>query len=173
MVKLVRDKIPEIIKSNGENPIYHTATDEEYAVELCKKLVEESTEFAEADTECKQKEELADVVEVLFATLTFYKFDFQKIEELRIMRRINKIKEKIDNSNPEIYTKLRLLEKAGQVYKSQNLTAKQEFIADTIDTLFDILRIKNFTLDEIEQLMNTKRQKNGWFTLKIILDGVE
>ena len=32
--KLVRDKIPDIIKANGEIPIYHTLNDNEYWLAL-------------------------------------------------------------------------------------------------------------------------------------------
>ena len=36
--KLVRDNIPNIIKENGEEPIYHTLNDEEYWDALLKKI---------------------------------------------------------------------------------------------------------------------------------------
>ena len=39
--KLVRDKIPEIIKSNGEKPITRILNDKEYKIQLEKKLNEE------------------------------------------------------------------------------------------------------------------------------------
>jgi predicted house-cleaning noncanonical NTP pyrophosphatase (MazG superfamily) len=61
--KLVRDKIPQIIKEAGKTPITRTLTDEEYLVELDKKLNEETAEY-QAD---KSIEEMADILEVLFA----------------------------------------------------------------------------------------------------------
>ncbi len=61
--KLVRDKIPQIIKEEGKTPITRTLTDEEYLVELDKKLNEEIAEY-QAD---KSIEEMADILEVLFA----------------------------------------------------------------------------------------------------------
>jgi predicted house-cleaning noncanonical NTP pyrophosphatase (MazG superfamily) len=61
--KLVRDKIPQIIKEAGKTPITRTLTDEEYLVELDKKLNEEIAEY-QAD---KSIEEMADILEVLFA----------------------------------------------------------------------------------------------------------
>lgn len=61
--KLVRDKIPEIIKANGQQSVTRTLDEKEYLVELVKKLKEEVAEFEEAYA----LEELADVKEVLIA----------------------------------------------------------------------------------------------------------
>lgn len=63
MGKLVRDKIPQIIMSDGKIPIVRTLSDEEYLTELDRKLDEEVAEY-QAD---KSLEEMADVLEVLFA----------------------------------------------------------------------------------------------------------
>lgn len=64
--KLVRDNIPEIIKSNGEIPITRVLSLEEYKKELEKKLLEEYNEVIEA-TGIEQLEELADMLEVINA----------------------------------------------------------------------------------------------------------
>ncbi|SHJ10955.1 Predicted house-cleaning noncanonical NTP pyrophosphatase, all-alpha NTP-PPase (MazG) superfamily [Clostridium cavendishii DSM 21758] len=60
--KLVRDRIPEIIKNSGSECEYSMLTGEEKTEMLEKKLMEEAGEFLEV----KNLEELADVVEVLF-----------------------------------------------------------------------------------------------------------
>ena len=62
--KLVRDKIPEIIESNGEAPIAHILSDEEYKKELEKKLYEEYQEVLNA-TGKDRLEELADMLEIM------------------------------------------------------------------------------------------------------------
>ncbi|MBE5891573.1 MAG: phosphoribosyl-ATP pyrophosphohydrolase [Lachnospiraceae bacterium] len=63
MGKLVRDRIPEIIKADGNNPITRILPEEEYLQKLDIKLNEEVAEY-QAD---KSIEEMADVLEVLFA----------------------------------------------------------------------------------------------------------
>lgn len=64
--KLVRDKIPEIIKNNNETPITRILSDEEYKIELEKKLYEEYQEVLESSGE-NRLEELADMLEVMIA----------------------------------------------------------------------------------------------------------
>ena len=64
--KLVRDKIPEIILSKGETPITRMLDDEEYKLELEKKLHEEYLEVLEAAGDSRI-EELADMLEVMEA----------------------------------------------------------------------------------------------------------
>ena len=60
--KLVRDKIPEIIKASGKNLDINYAKKEEILPLLENKLNEEVSEYLED----KKLEELADVMEVLF-----------------------------------------------------------------------------------------------------------
>ncbi|MBD5488582.1 MAG: nucleoside triphosphate pyrophosphohydrolase [Lachnospiraceae bacterium] len=61
--KLVRDGIPEIIAAQGEKPIIRVMDDKEYIISLEKKLDEEVAEYHES----KEIEELADVMEVIYA----------------------------------------------------------------------------------------------------------
>lgn len=61
--KLVRDKIPDIIRANGQTPVVRTLNEAEYLENLHRKLNEEVAEF-HAD---QNAEELADILEVAFA----------------------------------------------------------------------------------------------------------
>lgn len=62
--KLVRDKIPEKIKNNNEEPITRILDENEYKKELEKKLYEEYIEVISAKGE-EKLEELADMIEVM------------------------------------------------------------------------------------------------------------
>ncbi len=59
--KLVRDKIPELIKAQGEEPHYKILSDSDYIIELNKKLNEEVAEYQESG----ELEEIADILEVI------------------------------------------------------------------------------------------------------------
>ena len=71
MGKLIRDKIPEIMKQKGTTPVTHIANDAEYWQKLKAKLVEESAEFMKDEKE----EELADILEVFNTICEFKKID--------------------------------------------------------------------------------------------------
>ena len=78
--KLVRDKIPEIIKNNGDEPKTRILSDEEYLSELNKKLQEEMKEYLESG----DIEELADLEEVLLAILDAKNISHEEFEKIRL-----------------------------------------------------------------------------------------
>lgn len=88
--KLVRDRIPEIIKKDGKVCSTKTLTATEYQVELKRKLVEESTELLDANTKEEMLEELADIYEVIEAILFEEKFDIKDIQDKRICKNMRK-----------------------------------------------------------------------------------
>lgn len=78
--KLVRDNIPEIIKSSGKIPIYDTIKEGDIYVQLLKsKLQEEVMEYIDSD----QIIELCDVVEVVYALLKAYGVSLSEFENMR------------------------------------------------------------------------------------------
>ncbi len=77
--KLVRDKMPEIIKKDNSTSITHIADDEEYWDKLKDKLKEEVNEFLKESTE----EELADILEIVYAIRDHMKINPEKLEQTR------------------------------------------------------------------------------------------
>jgi len=78
--KLVRDKIPQIIRSKGQEPVIYTADTEEYYIRLRDKLQEEVEEYLASDND---REELADILEVLYALAGQAGTDQQQLEKIR------------------------------------------------------------------------------------------
>lgn len=77
--KLVRDKIPEIIKSEGREVKTKILNNEEYKRELNKKLQEEVREYLEDNN----VEELADIVEVIYGILNSMDVSIKDFEKIR------------------------------------------------------------------------------------------
>ena len=77
--KLVRDKIPEIIRAKGQEPVTHIAGEEEYWAKLKEKLLEEVDELQKDEN----TEEIADVLEVLEAIAVFKGFDWSEIKKIQ------------------------------------------------------------------------------------------
>ncbi|MBQ4263735.1 MAG: nucleoside triphosphate pyrophosphohydrolase [Bacilli bacterium] len=84
--KLVRDKIPEIIESNNEKAITRVLSDEEYRLELEKKLYEEYEEVINSNGD-ERIEELADMLEVMIALANNEEKDFEDIEKVRVLKK--------------------------------------------------------------------------------------
>lgn len=77
--KLVRDRIPEIIVKSGNKCVTEILSDEEYIEMLDKKLDEE---LAEYHTD-KNIEELADLLEVIYACAQARGFSLEELENVR------------------------------------------------------------------------------------------
>jgi len=81
--KLIRDRIPEIIREAGGDPRTRTLDDEAFREALCAKLAEETNEFLEART----AEELADVLEVVYALAEQAGLTPDALEAIRLEKR--------------------------------------------------------------------------------------
>lgn len=78
--KLVRDKIPEIIEASGKTCETKILSDEEYLQMLDKKLDEELAEYHKD----QNIEELADLLEVLYATAKARGYSIEELEQVRV-----------------------------------------------------------------------------------------
>ncbi|MHA1906447.1 MAG: nucleoside triphosphate pyrophosphohydrolase [Candidatus Thorarchaeota archaeon] len=74
--KLVRDRIPELIRNSGEEPVVRKANQQELEKFLLAKIVEEAQEFLETG----DVDELVDILEVLEAFMEYRKIDSGLIE---------------------------------------------------------------------------------------------
>ena len=83
--KLVRDNISEIMIKNGAKPVIKILNDEEYLLELNKKLQEELNEYLQDGN----IEELADLEEVLLAILKIKNISLEEFNKIRI-EKVNK-----------------------------------------------------------------------------------
>lgn len=84
VAKLVRDKFPAAIDSEYGGKSTHWRMDgEAYIKALKDKLIEESLEVEAALNDADLKEEIADVLEVLFSLLKAKNFSLEEIEHIR------------------------------------------------------------------------------------------
>ena len=86
--KLVRDKIPNIIKAKGETSVVRILDEVEYKNELEKKLYEEYTEVLNASG-ADRIEELADMLEVM---ISLAKLENKSLEDILKIRQEKKNK---------------------------------------------------------------------------------
>lgn len=77
--KLVRDRIPEIIRENGEEPEIERLEDDEIEAYVLEKVVEEARELRESG----EKEELADLLEVVEKMMEIEEWSEEELEKLR------------------------------------------------------------------------------------------
>jgi len=81
--KLVRDRIPEIIKNNGKTSTTRILDKKEYIEEVSKKIGEELTEYLEAENKEHKVEELADLLELVNALAQYEGVTLEDVEKVR------------------------------------------------------------------------------------------
>ena len=80
--KAIRDKIPEIIQKDGHTCNIQTLSDEKFIIEIEKKLSEEVTEYQND----KNPEELADILEVIYAIAQLKGISKEELEKIRVKK---------------------------------------------------------------------------------------
>lgn len=80
--KLVRDRIPEIIKGNGQECVTEILSHEEYIKALDAKLCEEMEEYQRD----KSIDELADILEVVYSVAKVRGWSVEELEKVRIAK---------------------------------------------------------------------------------------
>lgn len=81
--KLVRDFIPTIIEKSGKLCSTKVLSEEEYIVEVNRKMHEELAEYEAAETPDDAIEELADLLELLHAAAMSQGFSVEELEKTR------------------------------------------------------------------------------------------
>lgn len=78
--KLIRDKIPEIIEQSGKKCIVEVMDNDTYIEYLDQKLNEELAEYQQD----KSIEELADLLEVMYAVVVARGYSVAELERIRL-----------------------------------------------------------------------------------------
>ena len=83
--KLVRDRIPEIIKNRtGQDAETRIMEDEEYLNFLMRKVEEEANELANAEDKEHVVEEVADVLELIDTILEFNGLNMETVRKVQV-----------------------------------------------------------------------------------------
>ena len=80
--KLVRDKIPEVIEAQGKRCVVEVLSDEEYLRMVDAKLDEELAEYHKD----QNIEELADLIEVIYAAAAARGYSREQLEAVRAQK---------------------------------------------------------------------------------------
>ena len=89
MGKLVRDRIPEIIRNSGRVASTRILAEDEYLDALLMKLIEEAEEAKKSPPELLL-EELADLTEVTYALLEYLSVSLDELEIVRLEKSRNR-----------------------------------------------------------------------------------
>lgn len=81
--KLIRDRIPDIIAASNKEAVIKTLSDSEYLVEAQKKLHEELGEYEATTNHHDALEELADLLELVYALAAVHGAAPEQLEKIR------------------------------------------------------------------------------------------
>lgn len=83
--KLVRNRIPELIRNNGKNevPVFRQVTGHHLQLSFHRKYNEEGSEIWRADTPEKRKEEFADALQVLMDWTSLNNISWEEVKRCR------------------------------------------------------------------------------------------
>ncbi|MCD8509487.1 MAG: nucleoside triphosphate pyrophosphohydrolase [Bacillus sp. (in: Bacteria)] len=81
--KLVRDRIPEIIRRNGTECRVRRLDAAEFEIEGKEKLREELAEYLEAGNAEQAVEELADLLELIYCLSEYHGYTKEELESIR------------------------------------------------------------------------------------------
>ena len=84
--KLIRDKIPEIIKKDNAIPKISILSQKKFIKELKRKIFEEAEELKTAKNKDEIINELADISEILLTIAKTEKINWKRIEQKRKMK---------------------------------------------------------------------------------------
>ena len=88
--KLIRDRIPEIIKKDNTIPKISILDDERYKIALKEKLVEEAKELLEAKTDKEILNELSDVLQLIESLALNNNTTIEEVEKQRKKKKIER-----------------------------------------------------------------------------------
>lgn len=88
--KLVRDRIPELIQSHGEKATVRTLEPEAFLRCLEEKLEEELAEYRREGESGNRMEELADILEVVYALAATQGCTEEALDRIRLAKRENR-----------------------------------------------------------------------------------
>lgn len=88
--KLIRDKLPQIMRASGIQVFERVMEKDEYLKRLKDKLLEEAKEVIASGSEKEMREELADLLEVMLSLAKAYGMEFADIQQSAEQKRADK-----------------------------------------------------------------------------------
>lgn len=84
--KLVRDRIPAIIKADGMHPVMRKLTEKKFKEEVLKKIIEEAEEIHKANSHKELIKEFADLHEIVATAMSAHRISSKEVQKIRAKR---------------------------------------------------------------------------------------